>query len=417
MNTFFVVILVALIVEYALGVAANMLNLGSLKPQPPSGLEGVYEPAEYRKSQAYTRATTRFGLVTTTFRLVLLLTFWFAGGFNYLDEVVRGWGYVSIASGLLYVGILVIAYTLVSMPFSIYSTFVLEERFGFNKTTPRTFVTDRLKGLALAVIIGAPLLAGILAFFEYAGSYAWLYCWVAVSLLMLGLQFVAPTWIMPLFNKFTPMEPGELKSAILDYAGQVDFTLDNIFVMDGSRRSSKANAFFTGFGRHKRIALFDTLVEKHSVSELVAVLAHEIGHYKKKHILQNLVIGIAHTGLLFYLLSVFLDSGGLYDAFFMEEQSIYAGLLFFSLLYTPIEVGLSIVLHMVSRKHEYDADRWSVQTVEEPASLVEGLKKLAADNLSNLAPHPLYVLLNHSHPPLLQRVQAVEREAGSPANE
>ena len=411
MNAFLVIIVVAVIVEYALDLGSNLLNLKALKPEPPAELEGVYEPEKYRRSQEYTRETTRFGLVTSTFKLGLLLVFWFVGGFNYLDEVVRDLGYPAVVDGLLYIGILVIAYIVISLPLSVYSTFVIEERFEFNKTTPRTFVADRIKGLALAVVLGGPLLAAILAFFEYAGTFAWLYCWASVAVFSLAVQFVAPTWIMPLFNKFTPMEPGELKEAIFDLARDVEFTIDNIFVMDGSKRSGKANAFFTGFGRHKRIALFDTLVEKHTIPELVSVVAHEIAHYKKKHITQNMVIGFVHAGVVFFLLSIFLNSSGLYDAFFMDKESIYAGLLFFSLLYTPVEVLLSMALHMISRKHEHEADRWAVETVEEPQSLVAGLKKLSADSLSNLSPHPFYVFLNYSHPPLLQRVQAIESAA------
>ena len=409
MNVFFAIILAALIVDFGLGQAANLLNLRALKPEVPVGAEGVYEPDEYRRSQDYTRATTRFRFVTGIFQLLLLLGFWFAGGFNYLDQVVRSWGFVSIANGLFFTGILLLGQLLLTLPFNIYATFSIEERFGFNKTTRSTFVADRLKGLALLLLLGAPLLAGIIAFFEYTGDLAWLYCWVAVSLFSLALQFVAPTWIMPLFNKFSPMEPGELKEAILSYARSVDFGIDNVFVMDGSKRSSKANAFFTGFGRHKRIALFDTLIEKHTVPELVAVLAHEIGHYKKRHIQQRTVIGILDTGVISFLLSVFLESGSLYDAFFMEEESIYAGFLFFALLYTPVEVPLSVVMQMLSRKHEYEGDRFAAETVDEPQSLIDGLKKLAADNLENLAPHPLYTALNHSHPPLLQRVQAIGR--------
>ena len=409
MNAFFVIILLALIGEYALGLVANLLNLRALRPVPPPDFEEFYKPDEYRRSQEYTRTTTRFELVTNSFKLLLLLAFWLVGGFNYLDELVRGWGFPSIVNGLLYFAVLMFAYTLLTLPFSIYATFVIEERFGFNKTGPRTFVLDRVKLVALAVVLGGPLLAAVLAFFEYAGDLAWLYGWAAVTLFSLVMAFVFPTWIMPIFNKFNPMEQGELKDAILGYARSVDFKVQNIFVMDGSKRSSKANAFFSGFGRNKRIALFDTLVEKHTVTELVAVLAHEIGHYKMKHVIQNIVIGIAHTGVVFFLLSIFLDSGGLYDAFFMDEESIYAGLLFFSLLYTPIEVVISIVMHMVSRKHEYEADRWSAETASEPQTLVTGLKKLSSDNLSNLTPHPFYVFLNFSHPPLVQRVEAIER--------
>ena len=409
MNVFFVIILIALVAEYLLGIVANLLNLKALGQEPPDELAGVYEPEEYRKSQDYSRATTRFGFISDTFSLGLLVVFWFAGGFDYLDGVVREWGLHSISTGILYIGILAVGQTLLTLPLSAYSTFVVEERFGFNKTTPRTFVVDRVKGLVLAVVLGAPLLGAILAIFENAGSLAWLYCWIAVTLFSLGVMFVAPTWIMPLFNKFTPMGAGELREAIFEYARSVDFTFNNIFVIDGSKRISKANAFFTGFGGNKRIALFDTLVEKHTVPELVAVLAHEIGHYKKKHILQRAVVSIVNTGVVFYLLSIFLESESLFDAFFMDEMSVYAGLLFFGLVYTPINLVLSIAMNFVSRLHERQCDVWAAETVEDPGVMVDALKRLSADNLSNLTPHPMLVFLEYDHPPLLQRVQSVRR--------
>ncbi len=409
MNPFFFVILIALLIEHAIGVIANLFNLKSLSTKPPPALEGVYQSEEYRKSQEYLRANTRFDFVTSTFDLVVLLSFWFTGGFNYLDQAVRSWGFVPILHGLLYIGILVLGYSLTKLPFSIYRTFVIEERFGFNRTNPRTFALDRIKGLVLAASIGGPLLSGILALFEYAGYHAWIYCWIAVILFSLILQYVAPTWIMPLFNKFTPLEPGELREAILNYSRSVGFPVKNVFVMDGSKRSSKSNAFFTGFGRNKRIALFDTLIKKHTVPELIAVLAHEIGHHKKKHILQGTIISILHTGVLFFVLSILLGSPGLYDAFYMEQQSIYSGILFFGLLYTPLEMVLSIMMHALSRRNEYEADRFAADTTQHPQHLVEALKKLHAGNLSNLVPHPFYVFLNYSHPPLLQRMRAILR--------
>ena len=409
MNPFFFVILIALLIEHAIGVIANLFNLKSLSTKPPPALEGVYQSEEYRKSQEYLRANTRFDFVTSTFDLVVLLSFWFTGGFNYLDQAVRSWGFVPILHGLLYIGILVLGYSLTKLPFSIYRTFVIEERFGFNRTNPRTFALDRIKGLVLAASIGAPLLSGILALFEYAGYHAWIYCWIAVTLFSLILQYVAPTWIMPLFNKFTPLEPGELREAILNYSRSVGFPVKNVFVMDGSKRSGKSNAFFTGFGRNKRIALFDTLIKKHTVPELIAVLAHEIGHHKKKHILQGTIISILHTGVLFFVLSILLGSPGLYDAFYMEQQSIYSGILFFGLLYTPLEMVLSIMMHALSRRNEYEADRFAADTTQHPQHLVEALKKLHAGNLSNLVPHPFYVFLNYSHPPLLQRMRAILR--------
>jgi len=409
MNPFLVIILFAILLDFVVNLVANILNLKALKLEVPDLLKGIYKPDEYRNSQQYTRSVTRFAFVTSSFRLAMLLAFWFGGGFNFLDQIIRSWGFVPIANGLLYIGILLLAYILITLPFSIYATFVIEERFGFNRTTPVTFIKDRLKGLALAILLGAPLLAIVLAIFEYAGYYAWLHCWAAITVFSLGVQYIAPTWIMPLFNKFTPMETGELKEAILQYARSVKFPVKNVLVMDGSKRSSKSNAFFTGFGRNKRIALFDTLIEKHSVNELVAILAHEIGHHKKRHILQGTIISILHTGVILFLLSIFVGNPGLYDAFYMEQASIYTGLLFFGLLYTPVELILSIVLQVISRRNEYQADRFAATTTDEPESLANALEKLSADHLSNLTPHPFYVFLNYSHPPLLQRLEALKK--------
>jgi STE24 endopeptidase len=408
LNVFTLIILFALLLEFSLELVGNLLNLKALKLEPPLLLRGIYPPEKYRRSQEYLRINTRFGLLNSAFTLVILLVFWFSGGFNWVDHVVRGWGFIPLVNGLLYIGILLLALSLLKLPFSIYGTFVIEARFGFNKTTPRTFLMDQLKGLILGLLLGGVLLAGILALFQYVGLYAWLYCWAAVVVFSLAIQYVAPNWIMPLFNKFTPMESGQLKEDILKYARSVDFPLKNVFVMDGSRRSSKSNAFFTGFGKNKRIALFDTLIAQHTVPELVAVLAHEVGHYKKKHILQGTIISILRTGLLLFLLSIFLGSPGLYQAFNLEQESIYTGLLFFGLLYTPIEMMISLIMQIISRRHEYQADRFAAETITEPDSLVDALKKLSAANLSNLTPHPFYVFLNYSHPPLLKRIQAIQ---------
>ncbi len=413
MNVFFVIILVAVVVEFLLGVVSNLLNLSALRPEAPEGLEDVYEPEKYAKSQEYTKVNTGFDLIVSTFKLALLLTFWLFGGFNWLDELVRGWELHVILTGVVYIGLLGLAYMAITLPFSIYKTFVIEAQFGFNKTTWGTFVMDRVKGLGLAIVLGAPLLAAILAFFEYAGDLAWLYAWVAVTIVSLAIQFIAPTWIMPLFNKFTPLEEGKLRDSILDYAKSVNFTVNNILVMDGSKRSSKSNAFFTGFGKNKRIALFDTLVENHTVPELVAVLAHEIGHYKKKHIIQSIVVSAVNGLIVFFLLSIFLKSEGLFDAFLMDEMSVYAGLLFFGLLYTPVDIVLSMALQYVSRKHEYEADKWSVDTYSRPEELSSSLKKLSQDNLSNLGPHPFFVFLNYTHPPLKERIRAIEQTRSS----
>jgi STE24 endopeptidase len=409
-NLFAVIILIALIVDFALKLTGNLLNLKSLKLELPAVLQGIYKPEDYRKSQEYIRATTRFSLIESSFSLLLLLVFWFSGGFNWFNHVVVVWNFNPILSGLLYIGILLFAYSLLRLPFNIYATFVIEQRFGFNRTTRRTFVLDLVKGFVIALILGGLLLAGILALFQYIGNFAWLYCWAGVAIFSLAIQYIAPTWIMPLFNKYVPMEAGELKEAILKYTRSVNFPVKNIFVMDGSKRSSKSNAFFTGFGRNKRIALFDTLIVQHTVPEMVAVLAHEVGHYKKKHILQGTIIGILHTGVIFFLLSLFLNNPGLYHAFGLSNEPVYAGLLFFGLLYTPIELVLSIIMQMVSRKHEYEADRFASDTLGEPLNLIDALKKLSSTNLSNLTSHPFYVFLNYSHPPLLQRIQAIQNK-------
>lgn len=407
MNIFTIIILAAILIDFTLGVISNRLNLKALSKDLPDEFEDVYDEETYAKSQEYTRVNTKFGFVASTFNLLLLLTFWFAGGFNWLDQWARSFDFGMIVTGLIFIGALVIGKAIISLPFSIYSTFVIEERFGFNKTDAKTFMADRLKGLALSVLIGGPLLAGIIAFFEYGGAWAWVYAWLAVTAFSLIMQYVAPTWIMPLFNKFEPLEDGELRQAIEEYADKVNFPLQGIYVMDGSKRSSKSNAFFTGFGKNKRIALFDTLIENHTTEELVAVLAHEIGHYKKNHIVKNMTVSILHTGIMFVLLSIFLQVPALFDAFFMEEMSVYAGLLFFGLLYSPVETILSIFMQMMSRKHEYEADHFAASTIEKSEAMVNVLKKLSKDNLSNLTPHPFYVFLNYSHPPALKRIKAI----------
>lgn len=409
MNIYAIIILAAIVVDFVLEIISNRLNLKSLTKKLPDEFEDVYDEDTYAKSQEYTRTRTKFGFITGTFNLLLLLGFWFSGGFNWLDQWARSFDFGVIGTGLIFIGVLVIAKSIISLPFSLYSTFVIEERFGFNKTDLKTFIADRLKGLALSVLIGGPLLAGIIAFFEYGGAWAWLYAWLAVTAFSLIMQYVAPTWIMPIFNKFEPLEDGELRQAIESYADKVDFPLQGIYVMDGSKRSSKSNAFFTGFGNNKRIALYDTLIENHTTEELVAVLAHEIGHYKKKHIVKNMTISIIHTGIMFVLLSIFLQVPALYEAFFMEEMSVYAGLLFFGLLYSPVETILGIFMQMMSRTHEYEADNFAASTIEKPEEMVNVLKKLSKDNLSNLTPHPFYVFLNYSHPPALKRIKEIRR--------
>ena len=409
MNIIAFIILFAFFFDFVLNVLADYLNLSRLRDDLPRDFEGVYDPERYRRSQEYLKDNTRFGWVTATFELIVILAFWFGKGFPLLDEWVRAFNYGPIVCGLIYMAALMLFKSILSLPFSIYHTFVIEERFGFNQTTWTTYILDMLKGLLLSVLLGAPLLSAILAFFEYAGTNAWWLCWMAVTLFMLGVQFVAPTWIMPLLNKFTPLEDGELKSAILSYAGSIKFPIENVYVMDGSKRSSKSNAFLTGFGSQRRIVLFDTLIKQHTTGELVAILAHEMGHYKKRHIIQSLILGILQMGFMLYLLSLFISYPGLFEAFYMPQSSVYAGLIFFAMLYSPLDFFIGLFMQRRSRTNETAADRFSVETTQDSQSMVDALKKLSVHNLSNLLPHPFYVFLNYSHPPVLQRIKALQR--------
>lgn len=409
MNTYAIVIAAAIILGYVLDVITDWLNLKSLTDEVPEEFRDTYDADAYRKSQRYTRERTRFGFVSHSISLLVTLVFWLAGGFNALDVVVRSWTSSSVLSGLVYIGILVMMRSVLGLPFTMYSTFVIEARYGFNKTTVRTFLADLAKGTALGVLIGTPILALLLWFFETAGSWAWVVAWIAVTAFSLLITYVAPTWIMPLFNKFTPLADGDLRQTILAYTARVEFPVKDLFVMDGSKRSAKSNAFFTGFGRHKRIALFDTLIEKHTVPELLGVVAHEIGHFKKRHIIKGLIFGIGHTGVMLFLLSVFLSEAGLFEAFGMTHSSVYAGLIFFGLLYAPVEMVLSVVMNGVSRRHEYEADHYAVVTTGSPDALIAALKKLSVHNLANLTPHPWYVFLHYSHPPLSRRIAALRQ--------
>jgi STE24 endopeptidase len=407
MNIYAAIILFTLGADYILSITATLLNFKTLGKDLPAEFSGIYEREEYARSQAYTKTRMLFSTVTGFFGLALVLIFWFCRGFNVLDVWIRPWGLHPIWNGLIFIGILILGRTLLTLPFGIYETFVIEERFGFNRTRPVTFVTDLIKSLILSVVLGGPLLAGVLALFLYGGRWVWIAAWAAVAVFSLLIQFIAPRWILPLFNKFKPLPEGSLRKKILDYANSVNYRVSGVFLMDGSRRSSKSNAFFTGFGRNKRIALYDTLLDKHSEEEVVTVLAHEIGHYKKKHVLKGMVLSLVHLGILFFLLSLFISNRGLFDAFYMENLSMYAGLVFFGLLYSPIELVLSPLLNALSRKHEVEADAFAVQTTNAPDHFISALKNLSRDNLTHLLPHPFYVFLHYSHPPVLQRIRKI----------
>lgn len=408
MNLFLAVILASLIGVYLLHLTARRLNAAALSPDLPPEFADMTDAKKYARSQEYARANMRFQNVSETVSLLLVLGFILLGGFNALDLAVRSLGMGPLATGLAFCGALALFSSITDLPLDIYHTFVLEKRFGFNTTTAATFVADRIKGLVLGAVLGGVLLTAILWFLRVAGQQAWLWCWgfaVAFSLL---LTYIGPQWLLPIFNRFTPLESGELRTAIEQYAHGQNFALSGIFVMDGSKRSTKANAFFTGFGRTRRIALFDTLMNRHDTDEIVGVLAHEVGHAKLGHIKKRLLASILQTGLLFYFMSLFLDNHALFDAFGMQHVSHHAGLVFLALLYTPVSLCLSLAANAMSRKHEFQADAFAATTTGNPYALARALKRLSVDSLSNLTPHPLTVWLGHGHPPVLQRIRRLE---------
>ena len=409
LNFYLVCILAILLLGALLELIAGLLELRSLHPELPAEFVGVYDRDRYARAQEYTRATTRLALVRRTVGLVLTLAFILLGGFNLVDALARGLGLAAVPTGLVFTGLVALLSAAVQLPFSVYATFGIEERFGLNTTTPLTFLLDTLKGMLLAVVLGGPLLAGVFLLFEAGGPAAWILCWLAVSAFLLVVQFLAPVVLLPLFNRFTPLAEGELRTAITRYAANERFAVGGIFTMDGSRRSTRANAFFTGFGRFRRIVFFDTLLERLTTAEIVAVLAHEIGHWRLKHIPVMVGLSALQTGLLFFLLSRFLDNPGLFAAFGMEHLSVYGSVVFFGFLYTPIATLLAVGVNGLSRRHEYQADRFAVHTGAGAEALISGLKKLSVSNLANLTPHPVNVLLSHSHPPVLERIAALRQ--------
>ena len=404
MNIYLWIILAALLVDYFLHTLSQFLDLKNLSTNLPDEFINHYSPEEYARSQKYLRENTRFSYFTSSFDLIIILLVIFLGLFNTIDLWLRDFGFSPIISGLIFFGILFFIQDIISTPFSLYRTFVIEEKFGFNKTTPKTYILDKLKSYLLLLIIGSLVLSLILYFFESFGDMAWLYAWVAISGFLVLVQPLFNLVIAPMFNTFNPLEDGELKDKINQFARRVNFPISRIDVMDGSRRSSKANAYFSGLGKNKRIALFDTLIEKHSVDELVSIIAHEVGHYKKKHNIKGIVLGVIQTGIMFFMLSIFLNNSQLFAAFRMENLSVYASLLFFSILYSPIELIMSFAVNAISRKHEFEADAFARESIGTGEYLIEGLKKLTVTNLGNLTPHPLTVWLSYSHPPVLNRI-------------
>lgn len=417
LNALAIGLLVTLILLWNLDLVAGLLSLKSGHQPLPAEFKDVWDDEKYEKAQAYELAQTKFGFLSSLFSLTILIVFWMIGGFGWLDEIVRTWSDSPTWRGLLYLGLLSIGSTVLSLPFDYYHTFVLEEKFGFNKSSIGTWISDQIKGLLITVIIGGPIIALLLYIFQNVEN-AWLWAWLVFTMISLGLTYLAPSLLLPLFNKFEPLADGSLKQKIHEMAAHCRFPLTEISVMDGSKRSAKSNAFFTGLGKRKKIALFDTLVESQSDEELVAVLAHEIGHFKKKHIVQRLVLSVIQTAVIFFLLGQVIEPssaiGGQLYAGFGVQPSVYLGFILFFILFRPVSRVIAILMNVLSRKHEFEADAYASDAQDTSDHLVTALKKLSANNLSNLTPHPLEVFLHHSHPPVLTRIEALRAHQPQP---
>jgi STE24 endopeptidase len=404
----FYIIIAIIVFDFVFDRIIDYLNTTRWSNVLPDELRGIYDPEKYKKSQDYSKANLKLSVLTSSLSFVLIIAFLLLGGFPFLDGLVRQFTEHPILMALLFFGILGFASDILSTPFAVYDTFVIEEKFGFNRTTIKTYITDKLKGWVLAIFLGGGLLALLVWFYDFAGNLFWLYAWLFLTGFSVFMAMFYSTLIVPLFNKQTPLEEGELRNAIEEFAQKAGFRLDNIFVIDGSKRSSKANAYFSGFGPKKRIVLFDTLIKDHTTEELVAILAHEVGHYKKKHIIKGMVVSGIHSVVMLYLLGLFINRPELSLALGVEQSSFHIGIIAFGLLYSPVSTLLGIAGNVMSRKHEYQADAFAANKYK-PEPLQDALKKLSVNNLSNLRPHPLHVFVNYSHPTLLQRLEHLEK--------
>ena len=396
-----------ILLDFIFEKVLDYLNYKNMKDEIPAELVGIYDDEKYRKSQQYEKVNSRFSLLTSLFSLILILVMLFAGGFGLLDVWVRQLSDSIYFQTLLFFGSLGIAFDIISLPFQLYGTFVIEEKFGFNKTTLKTFFTDKLKSWLLGAILGGGIMMFILWAWLSTGNWFWVIVFSGLSGFMIFMAMFYTRIIVPLFNKQTPLEEGELRNAIDDFAEKAGFKLDNVFVIDGSKRSTKANAYFSGLGPKKRIVLYDTLINDLEIEEIVAVLAHEVGHYKKKHVVKGMATSLLQSGFMLWLLSLAIGLPVLSQAIGAEEASFYMGIVAFGLLFSPISFVTGIFSNIQSRKYEYQADKFA-KDYGLGEKLINSLMKLSVKNLSNLTPHPAYVFFHYSHPTLLQRKKKVE---------
>lgn len=407
-QTILYAILAIITLEYLLERTLSHLNGGAMKKELPVELKGIYDDEKYASSQAYSVAKNKFGFYSSTVSFVFTFLMIVFGGYAWIDTLVSQWSDQLMYQALMFFAIIAFISDVIGIPFEWYNTFVIEEKFGFNKMKIGTFIGDKIKGWVLFGLIGGGLLAAFTWFYESQPEYFWLYGWIIIMTFMVLMAAFYTNLIVPVFNKLTPLADGELRTQIEEYASKVKFPLKNIMVVDGSKRSTKANAYFSGLGGQKNIVLYDTLIEKLTTDEIVAVLAHEVGHYKKKHTMQMIAINGINMFITLYLLSLMINMPELSQALGAEDHKFYLGLLTFSLLYSPISVVTGLLMNVFSRKNEFEADEYATIT-SSAKPLVKALKKLSVDSLSNLTPHPAYVFFHYSHPPLLQRMNAMEK--------
>ena len=407
-STLFNILITILLIKFVIDSVLNHLNAKRFNDILPNDVSDVYEINEYQKSQSYKRTNHNFSKITSLFSLITTLLFFFFNGFSIVDEIARGFSNNIIIITLIFFGIIIIGSDIISIPFSLYKTFVIEEKFGFNKSTKKLFFLDKIKGLLMTIILGGSILSIITWFYEFTGNYFWIYTWLLITTFSVFLNMFYSKLIVPLFNEQTILEEGDLKNEIVKYVNSVGFKANNIYVLNGSKRSTKANAYFSGFGNQKRITLYDTLLNDLENNEIVAVLAHEVGHYKRKHILYNLTSSIILTGFALFVLSLFIKTPLLSLALGVSHPSFHIGLIAFGILYSPVSQILGVFMNYMSRKFEYQADNYAKNTFS-ASPLISSLKKLSKNSLSNLTPHYLYVFFHFSHPTLLDRIKNLNK--------
>jgi STE24 endopeptidase len=417
-SLFFYIILAITVFDYILERVLDHLNMTRMSDDLPPELSGIYDPDKYSRSQQYLKAKQKFSFISSSASFVAVLAILVSGAFGWFDTLLRLYSSNPIILALLFFGFLGLGTSVLATPFEAYSVFVIEERFGFNTMTVKTFIFDKLKGLMLGAVIGGGLLALVVWIYGAAGNWFWILVWGVATAFMIFMTMFYSNLIVPLFNKQRPLDPGLLRDSIETFAVKVGFRLKNIYVIDGSKRSKKANAYFTGLGSRKRIVLYDTLIRDHTTEELVSVLAHEIGHYKKKHTTQGILVSILQTGLMLFILSFFIRPGSPLSASLCQSMSgfsgipvamsFHMGILAFGILYSPLSTLIGLLENFLSRHNEYAADHYAGINYE-PVALMDALKKLSVNNLSNLRPHPAYVFFYYSHPTLLQRLNALEK--------